>query len=107
MQTGDLVDHRFRVIAAAGQGAFGTVYCVLDERSRQKAALKIFDRPAADLARFAREAELLETLRHPQIVEFVGHGFTEAGIAYLAMEWLEGCNLEEKLRLGPLSRQEA
>ena len=107
MQKGEVVDRRFRVIARAGKGAFGTVYRAHDERTRADAALKIFDGEHADLSRFEREAELLASLEHPRIVRFVAHGFTEAGTAYLAMEWLEGCHLAEKLEQGPLSHEDS
>ena len=103
MEIGAVVAGRFRVLARAGSGAFGTVYRVHDEHTHADAALKIFDGEHADLSRFEREVELLATLKHPRIVGFVAHGFTEAGTAYLAMEWLQGCDLAEKLEEGALS----
>src|SRR5262249_4574208 len=52
--------------------------------------------------RFAREAKLLAELQHPGIVTYVAHGETDTGQAYLAMEWLEGEDLAQRLRRGPL-----
>ena len=62
-------------------------------------------RPGADAARFQREANVLATLRHPGIVRYVAHGRAESGEPYLAMEWLEGEDLAERLARGPLDRR--
>ena len=52
--------------------------------------------------RFAREAKVLADLRHPRIVKYIAHGVTPEAERYLAMEWLEGEDLAQKLRRGPL-----
>ena len=51
--------------------------------------------------RFLREAQLLSELRHPGIVAHVAHGQTPDGQRYLAMEWLDGQELSERLARGP------
>jgi serine/threonine protein kinase len=57
--------------------------------------------------RFLREAQLLSELQHPAIVRYVTHGVTEENILYLAMEWLDGIDLEEYLRQRLLSPAQA
>jgi serine/threonine protein kinase len=52
--------------------------------------------------RFDREADLLARLSHPNIVRHVAHGRTESGEQFLAMEWLEGEDLQRRLQRGPL-----
>src|SRR5689334_21754468 len=53
--------------------------------------------------RFLREAELLEKLDHPNIVEYVAHGIDPDGTLFLATEWLDGESLADVLARGPLS----
>src|SRR5205814_6110262 len=52
--------------------------------------------------RFNQEGALLAQLTHPAIVRYVDHGTSPGGERYLAMEWLEGETLEERLTRGPI-----
>ncbi len=57
-----------------------------------------------ELARFNQEAKVLAELSHPGIVRYLDHGLTPDGAPYIAMEWLDGETLEDRLargRLGP------
>src|SRR5262249_45112114 len=56
----------------------------------------------SDNERFAREAQLLSELHHPGIVSYVAHGQTPQGLRFLAMEWLEGEDLAQRLSRGAL-----
>ncbi|AKU97546.1 Serine/threonine protein kinase [Labilithrix luteola] len=95
----------YRIERAAGAGSGGTVYRAVDERTGQVAAVKMLADPALR-ARFLREARTLSRLHHPAIVRYLDHGEVADGM-YLAMEWLEGENLEERFERGPLLWQEA
>ncbi len=95
----------YRIEREIGSGSAGTVYRAIDERTRQVVALKYVTDPSWR-ARFGREVETLSRLVHPGIVRYVGHGETPHGL-YLAMEWLDGEDLEQALRRGPLSWQAA
>ena len=96
---------RYRVEAEIGSGSAGTVYRARDEHTREIVALKIVTEPSL-AHRFAREATALARLDHPAIVRYIAHGETEGGM-YLAMEWLEGEELEQRLRRGALGWQTA
>lgn len=103
---GSLFANRFEIRHTAGSGGMGTVYCATDRYSGETVALKLLHAGAggSDVAeRFLREAQLLSELRHPAIVAHVAHGQTPDGQRFLAMEWLEGQELGERLRRGPLS----
>jgi eukaryotic-like serine/threonine-protein kinase len=103
MQPGRVVAGRFRVEGFVGSGGMGTVFRAIDATDGQRVALKVLRGGDRDLLiRFADEALLLAELRHSTIVRYVAHGTTERGEAYLAMEWLEGQDLAERLRAGPL-----
>jgi hypothetical protein len=100
---GARVAERFRVEALAGRGGMGEVYRALDEQTGARVAIKVTRQTVEDEARFLREAQLLETLRDPAIVGHLAHGRLEDGRPYLAMEWLEGESLSERLARAPLS----
>lgn len=105
LSPGSLVAERFEVERLAGSGGMGAVYRAIDRRTQQPVAVKVlFD--GADHARFHREALLLAELQHPGIVGYVSHGHMDSGSPYLAMQWLAGQDLAERLRRGGLSLQE-
>lgn len=63
-------------------------------------ALKILS-PTADLGRFRREAQSLASLTHENIVRLYDYGEDEAG-PFMALEWLSGGTLEDRLAQGAL-----
>jgi tetratricopeptide (TPR) repeat protein len=98
MQRGAIVGGRFTVDRLAGTGGMGSVYLARDRGTGELVALKVLSSSGRqDLERFAREGRLLAELKHPGIVRYVAHGATVAGEPYLAMEWLEGEDLEARL----------
>ena len=104
-----VVAQRFVIEEAAGSGGMGMVYRAHDRASGNLVALKLIHGKSLqpqDLERFSREAQLLAELRHPNIVGYVAHGQPEEGLAYLAMEWLEGEDLDERLSRGRLTVRE-
>lgn len=101
---------RFQIEEAAGSGGMGTVYRARDLSSQQLVALKLLQSTgcsAQDAERFLREAQLLAELQHPGIVSHVAHGQTADGQRYLAMEWLDGEDLSQRLKRGVLTLPEA
>ncbi|HEY5610993.1 MAG TPA: serine/threonine-protein kinase, partial [Thermoanaerobaculia bacterium] len=90
-----------------GQGAMGIVYLARDDRDGKIIALKTISEAKAtqnpmesmDLVRrMQREAELSKKLSHPNIVAFHEVGYENGSIAYLAMEFVDGESLEDKLK---------
>lgn len=83
----------------------GVVYLAHDTRLDRAVALKALPEgvvaDADALARFEREAKTLASLNHRNIATI--HGVEEAdGVRYLALEYIEGESLAERLRRGPL-----
>ncbi|MEP7121597.1 MAG: protein kinase [Byssovorax sp.] len=108
MRPGSVIDDRFEIERFAGRGGMGAVYRAVDRARRVPVAVKMLGSVArTDLTRFAREAQILAELRHPGIVRYVAHGETGEGQPYLAMEWLEGVDLDEHLGGGPLDAAES
>jgi serine/threonine-protein kinase len=89
-----------------GHGALGTVYLAEDVASHRRVALKVLSATFAGNGEYTRsfltEARLATQLHHPSIVSVYDYG-RERGHYYLAMEYVEGENLETRLeRDGPL-----
>ena len=107
VKPGSLIQDRFRIERVVARGGMGTVYRALDEARGEPVAVKVLER-AFDLGdeRFKREAAVLSSLRHPAIVGYVSHGTAPEG-PYIAMEWLDGEALSERLRAGLLPPAEA
>jgi len=93
------------VDARLGSGGMGSVYrCHNAASERIYAAIKVLDRPSTyedSSARFLREAEILFSLDHPNIVK-VRSVSMESDPPYLEMEFVEGESLEEQIRSGPV-----
>ncbi|WP_437933477.1 protein kinase domain-containing protein [Sorangium sp. So ce341] len=98
MLPGRLLDGRFEIAEVAGSGGMGTVYRALDRTSGAVVAIKLLRNvePRAQ-ARFAREALALSRMQHPHIVRYATHGVAPTGEPYLAMEWLSGESLADRL----------
>jgi serine/threonine protein kinase/tetratricopeptide (TPR) repeat protein len=107
MDAGDTVAERFDLEFLAGSGGMGAVWRARDRVGGGAVAVKLMREQDADVAaRFAREAEVLADLRHPGIVRYVAHG-KSGGELWLAMEWLEGESLAERLRRQGMTLEES
>jgi eukaryotic-like serine/threonine-protein kinase len=86
---------RYRIVSEIGRGAMGIVYKGEDEGLGRSVAIKTIlasmdtTEQAGYLARFKQEAKALGGLNHPSIITVFEFG-DERGVAYLAMEYLEG-----------------
>jgi eukaryotic-like serine/threonine-protein kinase len=94
---------RYELKNQAGMGGMGTVYQAIDRQTGALIALKILhSRTTIEQQRFDQEARVLSELSHPGIVRYFDHGITPNGSPYIAMEWLEGETLEDRLGRGNL-----
>lgn len=108
MDPGFVVDERFRIEHRASVGGTAKIYRATDLTDGAAIALKILYGEVADdqAERLEREAELLAELSHPGIVRHVAHGDLGTGASYLAMEWVEGETLSQRLtRVGLTMRE--
>ncbi len=100
----------FRIEELIGRGGMGTVYRATQLSLSRSVALKILPETLLGDAhfreRFHREAEVLSKLTHPNIVTVFERGEVD-GRPFLVMEFVEGTNLREVLRQGPLPQAEA
>ncbi|WP_434042451.1 MULTISPECIES: serine/threonine-protein kinase PknK [Sorangium] len=107
MQAGDIIDGRFCIEHLAASGGMGAVYRARDLETGQPAAMKLLTAEGAQhLGRFAREAQALAAARVPGVVRYVAHGATAWGQPYIAMEWLDGETLSDRLTRTGLTLEE-
>ncbi len=101
---------QFEILGSIGRGGMGVVYKARQIKLDRLVALKLI-RPEslgdANFAeRFAREARAMAKLNHPNIV--MVHDFGEVGgLFYLVMELVEGHDLRQALKKGPLKDEAA
>ncbi len=100
----------YQIIDKLGQGGMGEVYRATDTKLDREVAIKVLPPSLAQdterLARFERKAKVLAQLSHANISTV--HGFDRhEGTAFLVMEYVEGEDLSERLRRGPLPIDEA
>ncbi|HQY62606.1 MAG TPA: protein kinase [Polyangiaceae bacterium] len=109
MDQGFVVSERFRIEHRASVGGTAKVYRATDLETGSVVALKVLYGEGAEeqTERLEREAELLAQLSHPGIVRLVAHGELEGGTAYLALEWVEGETLGQRLARTGLTMRES
>jgi PAS domain S-box-containing protein len=99
---GQTVGGRYRLERRLAGGGFGVVYEGVDERDARRVAVKVLRPPPggsgqAHLERFRREALAALQIDHPNVVEMLDQGVTDAGLPFLVMELLAGETLRELL----------
>ena len=96
----------YKVLRQLGQGGMGEVYLAEDTSLGRRVALKfLLEHLHEDelvRRRFLREAKSAAALDHPFICKIYETGQTDLGHAFIAMEYVEGQTLGEKLAEGPL-----
>jgi len=101
---GQVLDGKYRLERLLGQGGMGAVYLATHLGTERYVALKLiapeFMRNDEFVERFKREARAAGRLRHPNVVDVTDFGFAQTGaerVAYLIMEYLDGCTLGDVL----------
>jgi serine/threonine protein kinase len=100
---GQLVDGIYRIVGEIGNGTHGTVFRATDEILRRNVALKIVsefslvNNPRVQ-ERFHKEAKVLSTLNHQNVVQIFRCGLLPDNSPFLVMEYLDGKTLAEYLK---------
>src|SRR5918998_1362891 len=96
-----LVDERYEVKGLLGAGGMAEVFLAHDEVLDRDVALKMlkdkFTENDEFVERFKREAQSAAALSHPNIVPIFDRGASEDGTYYIAMEYLSGGTLKDRI----------
>jgi len=105
-----LIAGKYRIIEEIGRGGMGVVYKAEDIKLQRAVALKFLPPHLADSAeleeRFLIEAQAAAALSHPNICVIHEVGESEER-PYIAMEYVEGETLRDRIKHGPLKLEEA
>jgi eukaryotic-like serine/threonine-protein kinase len=106
---GDVLAGKYRVERVIGEGGMGVVVAATHLQLGQLVALKFATvESGAAAARFLREAKSAVRLRSEHVAKVTDVGTLESGFPYMVMEYLEGQDLSEVLRVrGPLPVSDA
>ena len=101
---GQVLHDTHQIVRVLGEGGMGTVYEAVHRSlsKKKRFAIKVLNthlvRDAANYARFQREALITSEIGHPNIVEVLDFYETDDGRPCIVMEYLEGEDLERRLR---------
>src|ERR1700722_7290462 len=101
---------QLEILACLGRGGMGVVYKARQKTLNRIVALKLLAPErvgdANFAARFAREAQALAALNHPNIVTIYDFG-QAGGFYYLLMEFVDGVNLRQAMSAGRFTPEQA
>lgn len=102
---GQTLGNKYRIIELLGKGGMATVYKGYQEEIDRFVAIKVLPpHPGQDaefVERFRLEARTIARLQHPHILPVYDYG-TEGDILYLAIAYVEGGSLGDKIDSGPM-----
>ena len=104
----ELLENRFRIVREVAQGGMGIVYEAVDEKLDRRIALKCAK--TGFRKRLPPEVRNASEISHPNVCKIfeIHTASTRSGeIDFLTMEFLDGVTLAERLRGGPLPKEEA
>lgn len=102
---------RYRIEKLLGQGGFGIVYLARDADLARYVAIKVpharLVAEAGNASLYLNEARTVASIDHPHIVPVHDVGRTEDFPCYIVSKYIDGTDLATRLKLSPLSLQEA
>ena len=101
----------YEIVRPLGSGGMGEVWLATELRLGRKVALKVLPadltRDPSRVQRFEQEARAASALNHPNVCTILALGDTSEGRHYIAMEYVEGETLRQRLSTTRLSIRES
>jgi len=109
LKPGSTLNNRYRILSILGQGGMGAVYKAQDDNLDIPVAVKENLFLSDEYARqFRREANILASLRHPNLPHVTDYFTIDGQGQYLVMNYIEGEDLRKRIeRLGCIPEKEA
>ncbi len=99
----DRLEGKYEILEKIREGGMGSVYKVRHRLLDEVRVVKVMRPHLADdeilKQRFLREAKVAIKLRHPNLAQIYDFTMDERGYAYLVMEFIDGFNLQETIKL--------
>lgn len=100
-KVGEIFEERYELLEILGSGGIGIVYKALQTDAGRVVAIKMLQQRLSQdetvKRRFVREAQVLNKLKHENIVTVYHLGETNSSMLYLVMEYIEGVSLRSLL----------
>jgi serine/threonine protein kinase len=100
---GSVLDGRYEIVGRLGAGGMADVFHARRVLLGDEVAIKVIratsEDPQVVRDRFLRESRAVARLRHPNIVTILDFDIDQSGRPYLVMEYLNGPNLDQELRV--------
>ncbi len=91
---GTVLHKRYKIVRPLGQGGMGLLYVAQDLRLKRRCAVKeCIPESASQVRQFAREAQILAHLKHPNLPRVFDHFEGNGNQRYLAMDLIPGEDL--------------
>lgn len=97
------LEGKYELLEKIREGGMGSVYKVRHQLLDEVRVIKVMRPQLADdetlKARFLREAKMAIRLRHPNLAQIYDFTMDDKGYAYLVMEYIDGLNLQEIIKV--------
>lgn len=111
---GETLDRRYRLDELVGRGGMAFVYRATHTLIGKRIAVKVLrpelHRDADVVTRFLREAQVVSSIKHPNVIDISDFGEAPGGEAFYIMEFLRGRTLAQRIDEvpgGPLAAEDA
>ena len=98
---------RYQYLDKIGEGGMATVYRGVQLSLDRPVAIKVLSATLSDnpsiIKRFKRESLIIARLNHPNIIHVIDRGMTSKGRPVFVMEFVEGLNLADAIRVDTYS----